>query len=194
MATSIEILRLASPAAWTRAVLERFDDFLIDHAAAEKKASGMAISMLSHYPDQPDIVKAMIDLAIEEMTHFREVVKIMHQRGLQLGNDTKDPYVNALRQHIRKGPDLYLLDRLLIAGIIEVRGHERFGLIAQALPEGSLKKFYAAITESEARHGRLFVELAQNHFEQSQIDQRLDELLDYEAAIVADLPIRAALH
>lgn len=187
-------LRFPTPEAWTKAVLQQFDDFLIDHAAAEKKASGMAISMLSHYPDKPDIVSAMLDLAIEEMTHFREVVKILQQRGLQLSADNKDPYVNGLRELSRKGKEVYFLDRLIMAGIIETRGHERFGLVAEGLPEGELQRFYRAITESEGRHGQLFLDLAHNHFAEVEVAQRLDELLDAEAGIVANLPIRAALH
>lgn len=187
-------LRFATPSAWTRAVLDQFDDFLIDHAAAEKKASGMAMSMLSHYPDKPDIVSAMVDLAIEEMTHFREVVKILQGRGLQLRADNKDPYVNALRNESRNGTEVYLLDRLIIAGIIEARGHERFGLVAQALPEGELRRFYLAITESEGRHGQLFLDLAHNHFTPPTVAERLGQLLDIEGRIVADLPIRSALH
>lgn len=187
-------LRLATPSAWTETVLANFDGFLLDHAAAEKKASGMAVSMLSHYPDRPAIVSAMVDLAIEEMTHFREVVKILHQRGLQLGPDDKDPYVNALRKLTRSGKEDYLLDRLLIGGVVEERGRERFGLVASALPPGPLKKFYLAITESEARHGNLFVELAQQYFPNDAIAVRLDELLRAEADIVAALPLRAALH
>lgn len=187
-------LRFSTPSAWTQTVLDDLDTFLVDHAAAEKKAAGMAISMLSHYPDKPEIVTAMIDLALEEMTHFRQVVKILHQRGLQLAADTKDPYVNALRRHTRTGTAVYLLDRLLIGSIVEARGCERFGLIAEALPAGELKKFYTAITESEARHGDLFVNLAQLYFRQEEIDERLDQLLDAEAEIVAGLSIVAALH
>ena len=90
-------LRYKTSSAWTAKVLENFDAFLIDHAAAEKKASGMAIAMLSHYPDKPDIVTAMIDLSLEEMTHFREVIKILYQRGLQLGHFT--PFVVAYFRH-----------------------------------------------------------------------------------------------
>lgn len=183
-----------SPQAWLDAVMEDFDAFLIDHAAAEKKASGMAISMLSHYPDKPDIVQAMIDLSIEEMVHFRDVIKILTERGLQLGADSKDTYVNELRKLMRRGTDVYMMDRLLIGGIIEARGCERFGLIANALPEGSLKKFYRAITESEARHENLFIDLAKNYFAEELIQERLDQLLDGEAKIVASLPITAALH
>lgn len=187
-------LRLATSSAWTDAVLADFDAFLIDHAAAEKKASGMAVSMLSHYTDKPDIVSAMTDLAIEEMTHFRQVVKILYGRGLRLGRDERDGYVNALRTTMRKGSEVYLLDRLLLGSIIEARGCERFGLVARALPEGDMKKFYRAITESESRHGDLFITLARNYFDLNTIESRLDQLLDTEAAIVARLPVRAALH
>ncbi len=187
-------LRYATSEQWTKTVLENFDAFLIDHAAAEKKASGMAISMLSHYPDRQALVDAMIELSIEEMTHFREVVKIMTQRGLILAADTKDPYVGQLRKLMRKGSDVYFLDRLILGGIIESRGCERFGLVAEALPKGELKKFYHAITESELRHENLFIELANIYFPEKEVNKRLDELLDEEAKICEALPIIPALH
>ncbi len=187
-------LRYQTPASWTRTVLADFDHFLIDHAAAEKKASGMAVSMLSHYPDRPELVKAMIDLSIEEMSHFRDVVKIMQTRGLQLGADEKDPYVNRLRQSMRRGSEVYLLDRLVIGGIIEARGCERFGLIGAALEPGKLKSFYQTIASSESRHEALFIDLAIRYFDRDTVYERLDQLLDIEAAIVKVLPHRARLH
>ncbi|MEH6584382.1 MAG: tRNA-(ms[2]io[6]A)-hydroxylase [Halioglobus sp.] len=187
-------LRLATPAAWTQAVLADFDSFLLDHAAAEKKASGMAISMLSHYPDRTELVVAMADLAIEELTHYREVVKWIHSRGLITVADEKDEYVIQFRKAIRKESEAYLLDRLLTASIIEARGAERFGLVAQALEESPLKKFYQSIARSEERHYELFLELAEKYIEKPSVEQRWNELLDVEADIVARLPIRAALH
>lgn len=187
-------LRYPTPQAWTDTVLANFDTFLVDHAAAEKKASGMATSMISHYPDKIDLVEAMCDLALEEMVHFRDVVKIMHQRGLILAADTKDAYINAFRKYMRKGTEVYFLDRLLIGSIVEARGCERFGLIAEALPAGDLKKFYLAITESERRHDDLFLKLAYQYFEAEVVEARMEVLLDAEAEIVKALPIIAALH
>lgn len=187
-------LRYSTPAPWIDAVLADFDSFLLDHATAEKKASGMAISMLSHYPDRTELVSAMADLAIEELTHYREVVKWIHQRGLTIAPDQKDPYVVAFRTSIRQGRDVYLLDRLLTASIIEARGAERFALVAAALDAGPLKKFYQSIARSEERHFELFLDLAKQYLEPDMIEQRWDELLDVEAALVASLPIRAALH
>ena len=183
-----------TPSEWTETVLADFDSFLQDHAAAEKKASGMAISMLSHYPDKVELVAAMADLAIEELTHYREVVKWLHRRGLFTAADEKDPYVIEFRKSIRGDREAYLLDRLLTASIIEARGAERFGLVAEALEPGGLKTFYESITRSEERHYELFLELAALYIEPAPIRQRWRELLEIEAAIVADLPLRAALH
>ena len=188
--------KLASktPAAWVATVLADFDAFLLDHAAAEKKASGMALSMLSHYPDRVELVAAMADLAVEEMIHYREVVKIIHSRGNITASDEKDAYVNEFRKSLRKGSDDYFLDRLLVGGIIEARGAERFGLVAEALPEGPLKTFYTSISRSEERHLDLMFELAYSYFDRSVVDQRLALLADIEAAIIARRPLRAALH
>ena len=193
-------LHYQTPTDWTGVVLDDFDAFLIDHAGAEKKASGMAMSMALHYADKPDIVSAMIDLSIEELEHFREVVKIMSARQLQLQKDEKDPYVNKLRKLARNGRDEYFLDRLLLGSVIEARGAERFGLIAQALPAGdspeqrALKTFYVAITRSEDRHQDLFLRLAENYFPVETVTNRLEEILDFEAKLVASLPFRPALH
>lgn len=191
--TEISLL-FTTPAQWTETVLADFDTFLQDHAAAEKKAAGMAISMASHYPDKPDLVEAMAELAVEEMSHYREVVKLIHQRGGRTAADERDAYVNHLRKHLRKGSEAYFLDRLLLGGVIEARGAERFGLIAEAAATGPIKKFYTSITRSEERHRSLFTDLAAKYFPETEVLRRLQEWLALEADIAAALPIRAALH
>ena len=187
-------LRFTTPMSWAESIVAAMDDFLPDHAAAEKKASSMALTMVAHYPDKAELVQAMIDLALEELSHFRAVVKLMHQRGLTLLPDEKDPYVNSLRSCMRDGSELYFMDRLLVAGIIEARGAERFGLIAEALPVGELKRFYQSITRSEEAHRGLFLDLAERYFDSDSLKLRLDELLVEEANILSKLPFRLALH
>ena len=87
---------------WLNQVLDNFDEFLLDHAANERKASSMAMSMVAHYPDKPKLVAAMIDLALEELNHFRQVFRLSCERGLKLADDQKDPYVNDLHKHMRR--------------------------------------------------------------------------------------------
>ena len=86
------------------------------------------------------------------------------------------------------------MDRLLTAAIIEARGCERFGLIAASHPDPIMQQFYQRITDSEAKHHLLFIRLAEQYLAKEAIEQRLDELLNIEADIVASLPLRAALH
>ncbi|MBL4761078.1 MAG: tRNA-(ms[2]io[6]A)-hydroxylase [Gammaproteobacteria bacterium] len=187
-------LRYNTPATWTEAVLADFDRFLQDHAAAEKKASGMALSMLAHYPDRPELVEAMADLAIEELVHFKQVIKLLHARQKPLAPDEKDAYILQLRALFRKGKSEYFQDRLIIAAVIEARGYERFSLVAHALEPGKDRELYMAIAKSEEKHKNLFIELAERYFDPTEVKQRLSEILDAEAEICRNLPIKAALH
>lgn len=190
----------ATPAAWLDAVFEDFDAFLQDHASCEKKASGMALNIASHYPDQPTLVSAMADLAVEELGHYREVIRLLIARGVSPGPDRKDAYVRALNGEIRRGPEFYLLDRLLVAAIVERRGNERFGLIAQRLIDADfdgarqLAAFYRGITASEGRHWQLFLDLAASHCPGLTIDARLAELVDLEGEFMRAQPFEPALH
>jgi len=187
-------LRTATDPEWIRAVLEDFDSFLVDHAACERKASATALKLVSHYSDKTMLVRELIPFAQEELEHYARVMEIILDRGISTRPDEKDPYVGRLMGLIERGPEQYFLDRLLVLGIVEARGCERFGLVAEALDPGPMKRFYTDITRSEARHHGLFVRLAREYFPQSQVQRRLDELLVAEAKIIETLPLRAAVH
>ena len=185
---------LDTPEHWIKVVIQEFDLFLKDHASCEKKASGMAISMASHYPDRPRLLNAMIDLAVEELNHYREAVRILIGRDQQPGPDTKDHFVLELNKLVRKGKEYFLLDRLLIAALVERRGAERFRIISQHVREPTLKKFYTSITESEDRHWRLFLNLANEYFSEEEITDQFFLLASKENKIMQGLPIKPALH
>jgi tRNA-(ms[2]io[6]A)-hydroxylase len=136
----------------------------------------------------------MSDLAVEEMAHYRDVLRLLRQRGAKLGKDHKDPYVNDLRAAMRRGRNPFFQDQLLVAGLIEARGAERFALLAEALPDADLRRFYGRFATSEARHWQLFLNLADQYFAPQDNAVRLAELSDVEAAIIARQPPRAALH
>src|SRR5690606_36010593 len=98
--------------------------------------------------------------------------------------DSKDPYVEPLIRWVRGGRDERLLDRLVMGGVVEARGCERFGLVADGLPEGQLKDFYTELTRSEARHVGLFHRLARQLFSAAQVEERVRDLLVLEAEVV----------
>ena len=183
-----------SPDAWLECVLANFDDFLVDHAANERKASAMAMSMVAHYPDRDLLVSSMIDLALEELNHFRQVVRLMQDRQLVMTPDEKDPYVNHMRSNVRKESEDYFLDRLLSAALIEARGEERFQLIADGLNDEKLSTFYTTIASSERGHHELFVRLALHYFDKKMVEARLAEWIAIEGDIITSIPVRSRLH
>ncbi len=187
-------LRVSSPKEWIEAVLGNFDHFLLDHAACERKASSMAMSLVAHYPDRSALVESMVALAKEELEHFQQVIAILHARNLTLTKDTKDAYVMGLRKCIRNGPNEHFLDLLLVCGVVEARGCERFGLIAEALEPGDMKDFYVGITHSEARHHGVFLRLAKTYFDPEEVDVREREIFDLEAEVIESIPLAPVVH
>jgi tRNA-(ms[2]io[6]A)-hydroxylase len=178
---------------WLEAVRADVDAFLLDHAACERKASAAAMTLASHYRDKERLVSAMVDLACEELGHFRRVYERIVQRGGRLGPDSKDHYVGRMAGLVRRGPDAYLLDRLLIAGAVEARGAERFRILAEGL-SSDLAEFYADFARSEERHADLFIALAKAYFPADVVEARVREIFQAEAEVIASLPLRPALH
>lgn len=189
-------LRTATPEAWLRAVFGDFNAFLLDHAACERKASATGMSFVVKYPDKVLLMEPMIEFAKEELEHFHAVYRIIAERGLVLQGDYKDAYVNGLRQQMRSGGDELLLDRLLVAGVVEARGCERLQLVARALEAQAspLAPVYLDLARAESRHHALFFRLARQYYGEAVVRARADQLLDFEAQLVERLPHRAAVH
>lgn len=194
MKFSIELTYSTSPE-WIKAVMNDFNSFLQDHADCERKASAMAMSFIAKCPDKTEIIPELIETAQEELEHFKEVYAVMEKRGVKLKSEMQeDMYIKKLLDSCRSGRDERLLDRMLLASIIECRGAERFKLVADNIQDEELKKFYKTLWISEAKHGNIFIKMALQYFSKEDVYKRLDELAMIEGKICESLPIKAALH
>jgi tRNA 2-(methylsulfanyl)-N6-isopentenyladenosine37 hydroxylase len=190
---NIALKQTTSPL-WLSLALSQFDSVLIDHAHCEKNAAANALSFLQAYPEVPGLPAQMARLAREESAHLAKVLELLETRGLTLGKDPGDPYVQALQKSLRHGAAERRVDRLLIAGIIEARSHERLALLAEAVTDAKLKRLYQELAISEDGHQRLFVRLALSISPASVVEARLNALTDFEADLIRTLPLRAAIH
>ncbi|MFN3202024.1 MAG: tRNA-(ms[2]io[6]A)-hydroxylase [Bradymonadia bacterium] len=188
-------LRAETDDRWLPMVLEDFDAFLQSHAHNERKVATSAITLASQNPQHVELVDAMAALAQEELSHFHQVFKLIIARGGQLGFDRPDVYMRQMFSHVRKKHTrTFLLDRLVLFGIIEARGLERFTLVAEGLPEGDMRAFYQELVRCEARHWSTHHRLARLYFEEDEVKARLDEMLDLEAQSFSDLPLAPVLY
>ncbi len=188
-------IAVASKQEWLNAVMADFDQFLIDHADCERKASAMAMSFVAKYPNRTAIIPELVETAIEELEHFQQVYQLMEKRGIELpASMGPDPYISQLMKLARHGRDKRFLDRLLIASVVETRGAERFRLVSEAQKEPEMHRFYKLLWASEAKHGHIFVKMALNYFDEQEVYERLDWWVQREGEIIDSLEIRAALH
>src|SRR3990170_7798072 len=137
-------LKLPTDPRWVDLAEKTLEEILTDHAYCEQKAATSCISLIQSYPDKVDMVEALAPIVTEEWSHFRLVLAELKKRGLQLGRQRKDEYVNTLMQFEKKGGsrEERLIERLLICALIEARSCERFRLLSQHLNDQSLKDFY----------------------------------------------------
>jgi tRNA 2-(methylsulfanyl)-N6-isopentenyladenosine37 hydroxylase len=138
------------------------------------------------------MVEEVAPIVTEEWGHFRQVLAELKRRGLKLGKQRKDEYVNKLFEFEKKGghPEDRFLDKLLISALIEARSCERFKRLSEGLEDEYMRTFYRKFMESEAGHYTLFIELAEHYLPKEQVRARWQEWLRYEADIISALEIR----
>ena len=179
-------LRSRTPPEWGIAVLADPFSLLIDHAFLEKKAATNALELLTRWPNEwlDGWVEAMTGVARDEIAHLSQVLRLLSNRGGRMDRFHKNPYANALRQLVRKATRQELLDRLLVAALIELRSCERFSVLAAASTDTELAVFYRTLFSSELGHYRVFLHLAGKFTAQDELDARWDEMLTAEAEIL----------
>ena len=189
-------LKLPTDPRWVNIVEKNIEDILTDHAFCEQKATSTAISLIVSFPEYSELVQEMTSLVKEEMSHFKMVHEKILERGWKLGRDRKDDYVVQLLKYFPKGGSrtTQLIHRLLYAALIEARSCERFRLLSEELKDKELAEFYRKLMISEANHYTMFLGFARKYGDRSEVDQKWQALLDYEAEIMKDLGGKEYIH
>jgi tRNA 2-(methylsulfanyl)-N6-isopentenyladenosine37 hydroxylase len=195
----VAALQVPTSPGWAAVAVADLPATMSDHAHAEKKAALNALSLLSREPQRTDLARRMTRLAQEELSHLDLVLRHLRDRGWALAADRRDRYAGSLLRLRRGGGPTGLVDRLLIAALIEARSWERLHLLGVALDGAgadvaALGDFYRDLAVSEAGHYRLFVELARAECPGEDVDARLAELAAAEAEIILAMPHEARIH
>jgi tRNA-(ms[2]io[6]A)-hydroxylase len=189
-------LKLPTDPRWVNIVEKNIEEILTDHAYCEQKAASTAISIIIGFPDRSELVKEMTALVREEMGHFNMVHEKIVERGWKLGRERKDEYVIELMKFFPKGGSktTHLVHKLLYAALIEARSCERFRLLSENIADKELADFYRNLMVSEANHYTMFLGFARKYGDRKEVDQKWQDLLAYEAQIMANLGKKETMH
>ena len=195
-------LRHATDKAWAVRAADQLDEVLVDHAHCELKAASNALGLAARSPDFPEVARALVDLAEEEIRHYRQVVDELDRRGTALGKPPVDAYAAELLKRVLastrdRSAAASLADRLLVGALIEARSCERFRLLADELAARDLPElaaFYEELFVAEARHHRTFVDLAAQVRGEESARSRLAVLAAIEADVARATGDGASIH
>jgi len=190
-------LKLSTDPQWIDIAEKNIEEILTDHAYCEQKAASNAISIVLGWPQHTDLVDAMLAIAKEEITHFEMVHEQIKKRGLKLGYERKDEYVNELYKFMRKGftRKIILIDRLLFAAMVEARSCERFKILSENVDDVGLKIFYRELMASEANHYTTFLNFARKYGEGIEdVNARWQKWLEFEASVILKYGTKETIH
>ena len=189
-------LKLPTDPRWVKLVEQNISEILTDHAWCEQKAASNAISTIVRYPDLTDMVEELTAIAQEEMEHFGMVLEKIKARGFTLGHERKDDYVGQLSKFIKRGGSRegQIVDRLLLAAMIEARSCERFKMLSKRIEDADLAEFYRELMISEAGHYTTFLKLARKYGGGIDVDARWQECLEFEADIIQNYGKKETMH
>ncbi|THF47479.1 MULTISPECIES: tRNA-(ms[2]io[6]A)-hydroxylase [Flavobacterium] len=189
-------LKLKTDPRWVTIVESNIQEILTDHAWCEQKAATNAISIITINSEKVDLVTEMLKIAREELEHFEMVHEIIKERGLELGRERKDDYVNELAKFMIKGGsrNQALVDRLLFSAMIEARSCERFKVLSQNIQDEKLATFYRDLMISEAGHYTTFLGFARKYTEKTDVDKRWQEWIEYETSIITNYGKQETIH
>lgn len=185
-------LQLPTDPRWINLAQKSMEEILTDHAYCEQKAATSCISLIQQYNSREKLVSELAPIVTEEWGHFRLVLAELQKRGLKLGRQRRDEYVNALLSFQQKGgsEEGRLLDQLLTMALIEARSCERFKRLSEGLNDGYFRNFYRRFMESEAGHYTLFIELAETYIEKEKVRRRWKEWLNFETEVIKCMDVR----
>ncbi|PTT16747.1 tRNA 2-methylthio-N6-isopentenyl adenosine(37) hydroxylase MiaE, partial [Flavobacterium sp. HMWF030] len=179
-------------------VEKNIEEILTDHAWCEQKAATNAITIITNNSEYQDLVQDLLALAKEEIDHFEQVHNIIIKRGLKLGRERKDDYVNELYLYMKKSSNgsrvSSLVERLLFSAMIEARSCERFKVLSENIQDEELAVFYRDLMESEAGHYTTFITYARKYGVGVDVEKRWREWLAFEESVIANYGKGETIH
>jgi tRNA-(ms[2]io[6]A)-hydroxylase len=189
-------LQFETETSWAEIAKDNLQQILTDHAFLEQKAASNAVSIIINYSEETELVKEMSNIAIEEMQHFKMVHLLMVKRGMVLGREQKNDYAIRLQKFFNKTKDRTdaLIQRLLVAALIEARSCERFKVFSENMKDEELSKFYNNLMISEANHYTTFLKFARKYQDREIVDKKWNALVAFEAELMKERGSEAKIH
>ena len=150
----------------------------------KKKAAQMALSLSNSFHRYPKVLTKLSKISREELVHYEQVLKMHQTLGIEYRPKPAGRYAKTLWKAIDQTNQYRLLDKLMIAAIIEARSCERFACLVPVLSP-PLSDYYDRLYQAEKRHALIYLEFASLVSDDETIKRRLNYFLQIEGQSIS---------
>lgn len=179
------LLQAATPEAWIAQACSMPDTLLIDHANCEKKAASTALALMFAYAGDYELTDRMSRLAREELRHYEQVAKLIKASRVPHQRLGPGRYAERMRRLVCKAEPQREVDLMVCGAFIEARSCERFAALGPVIG-GAAGDLFQGLHAAEARHYRVYLELARRAATRGGIDlaARIGQFAVHEADLI----------
>ncbi len=170
---------------WVELNAMHLDQFLTEAADCERKASAFAMQFTSKYPKYKKLMSELVGIAIGNLQNFKLFLDHFDKQGIMMLKEIqKNLHSLSLMYECRHKHRERLLDKFIVASLLESRASERYDQLALQLNQRNLQKLLSKVSARKKLHAAKYLEMASRIFKEEEISKRIKFFLKVEYSVL----------
>jgi|GEM_PF-3021951 len=180
---------------WLELNSTNLDEFLIEAADCERKALALAMQFTSKYPKYKELMVGLTGIASGNLQNFRSLLAYFDKNGIEMLREIqKNLYTINLIYKCRHKHAERLLDKFIIASLMELRAAERYDQLINKLESKTIQSLLSQISVRKKMHSEKYLQLAAKYFKTNEIKKRVKYFLQAEHNVMRSMAPRISLY
>jgi tRNA-(ms[2]io[6]A)-hydroxylase len=180
---------------WLELNSANLDEFLTEAADCERKASALAMQFTSKYPKYKELMIGLVDIAIGNLQNFQTLLEHFDKKGIEMLREIqKNLYTINMIYKCRHKHRERLLDKFIVASLLELRAAERYDQLISKLETKKMQALLSRISARKKIHSEQYLQLAAKYFKAEEIKKRVKFFLRVEQNIIRSVDPKISLY
>jgi len=180
---------------WLELNFANLDEFLTEAADCERKASALAMQFTSKYPKYKELMIGLVGIAIGNLQNFQTLLEHFDKKGIEMLREIqKNLYTINLIYKCRHKHRERLLDKFIVAALLELRAAERYDQLISKLETKKMQVLLSRISARKKSHSEQYLQLAAKYFKPEEIKKRVKYFIQVEHNVMRSMDPKISLY
>ena len=180
---------------WLELNSANLDEFLTEAADCERKASALAMQFTSKYPKYKELMNGLVSIAIGNLQNFQALLGHFDKKGIEMLREIqKNLYTINLIYKCRHKHRERLLDKFIVASLLELRAAERYDQLINKLETKKMQSLLSRISARKKIHSEEYLQLTAKYFKAEEIKKRVKYFIQIEHTVMRSMDPKISLY